>query len=125
MSNPDKKTLIAQQKRVADLLVKAEGYELFLNSDRAHVVVTYPPPEPMMGDCQTMYQKPRRDIHVGGRPIEHHHFELRDLIKELRLELETVNKMSNITVEEARRRLLIDLQEMTCLKSTSTGAKSL
>lgn len=125
MTKPDKKTLIEQQKRITNLLLKAEGFEHFLNSDRAHEVVVYPPPEPMFGDSQTVYQKPRPDVHVGGRPITHYNFELRELIKELRLELETVNKMSNITVAEARRQLLRDLQEMPCPKSTSTEAKSL
>lgn len=126
MNKPDKKTLIDQQKRISNLLLKAEGFEHFLNSDRAQQVVVYPPPDDVLGAApRTLYQPVRPDIHVGGRPIEHHHFELRELIKELRLELETVNKLSNITVAEARRQLLNDLQEMPCPKSTSTEAKSL
>lgn len=126
MTKPDKKTLIEQQERVTNLLLKAEGFERFLNSERAHEVVVYPPPDDVLGAApRTLYQPVRPDIHVGGRPISHYNFELRELIKELRLELETVNKMSNLTVMEARRQLLRDLQEMPCPKSTSTEAKSL
>lgn len=125
MTKPDKKTLIEQQKRISNLLLKAEGFERFLNSEKAHEVVVYPPPEPIMGESRTMFQTPRPAIHVGGRPITHYNYELRLLIQELREELETVNKLSNITVAEARRQLLRDLQEMPCPKSTSTEAKSL
>jgi hypothetical protein len=124
MTKPDKKTLLEQQARISNLLLKAEGFEHFLNSERAQEVVIYPPTDMPFGDRGTMFSKPRPDIHVGGRPITHHHFELRELIKELRLELDTVNKQSNITVAEARRQLLRDLQEMPCPKSTSTEAKS-
>ena len=125
MTKPDKKTLIDQQKRIADLLLKAEGFERFLTTEKAHEVVVYPPPEHIMGESRTTFQTPRPDIHVGGRPIAHHNYELRLLIQELREELETVNKLSNLTVANARRQLLNDLQEMPCQKSTSTEAKSL
>lgn len=125
MTKPDKKTLLAQQERITNLLRKAEGFEHFLNSEKAHEVVLYPPPEHIMGESRTTFQTPRPDIHVGGRPITHYNYELRMLVQELREELETVNKLSNITVAEARRQLLKDLQELPCHDLTSTEAKSL
>jgi rhodanese-related sulfurtransferase len=118
--------LLTQAERIKNLLLKAEGFERFLNSDRAQVVDIIAPEEyeafRMPG---TIYSRPKPRINIGGQPIEHHHWELRELIKELRIELDTVNKMSNITVEQARRQLLIDLRGTKCPSQTSTEAKSL
>lgn len=124
MTKPvEDKTLLKRQQRIDNLLLRAEGFERYLNSARAQEVAIHPMEDHLIS--RTAYQTPRPRIDIGGQPIEHHHFELRELIRELREELETVNKMSNITVAQARRQLLKDLQEMPCPKSTSTEAKSL
>lgn len=126
MTDDDKKkTMLEQQERIKNLLLKAEAFERYLNSPRAQEVSIIAPEEFAQGTPRTIYQVPRPQINVGGQPIEHHHWELRELIKELREELDTVNKMSNITVEQARHQLLNDLRGKKCPSQTSTEAKSL
>lgn len=125
MTDTDEKSLLTRSERIKNLLLKAEGFERYLNSPRAQEVTIIAPAEFAPGTPRTIYQAPRPQINVGGQPIEHHHWELRELIKELREELDTVNKMSNITVEQARRQLLIDLRGTKCPSQTSTEAKSL
>lgn len=118
--------LLTQAERIKNLLLKAEGFERYLNSDRAQVVDIIAPDYPdTFRHAGTIYSAPKPRVNIGGQPIEHHHWELRELIKELREELDTVNKMSNITVEQARRQLLNDLRGTKCPSQTSTEAKSL
>jgi hypothetical protein len=122
----NRKSLLTQTERVEALVKKARSFEDFLRGPKAHDVEIILHENIPYSQHGTIYQMPNREIRVGGQPISHHNFELHELIKELREELETVNKMSSIKVDEARRQLLMDLQEKSCpANQISTEAKSL